>query len=144
MEVVLADGSKVTADANTHADLFWALRGAGSGSFGVVLRFTVNVFQMPQNSMFQINFQQTTRMFALWQSFFLTLPNELSAYMHLEKNNFYINGHFLGPMASLRALLAPVLADSAVSSSVFQSCSGLGARSFLLVAATRSIYSFLH
>mmetsp|Transcript_20891 Transcript_20891/g.28746 ORF Transcript_20891/g.28746 Transcript_20891/m.28746 type:complete len:455 (-) Transcript_20891:169-1533(-) len=131
MDVVLADGSQVTADANTRADLFWALRGAGSGSFGVVVRFTVNVFQMPQNSMFQINFQQSTRMFGLWQSFFVTLPRELSAYMHLESNNFYINGHFLGPMASLRTLLAPVLADAAVTSSVFQSCSALGARSFV-------------
>jgi FAD/FMN-containing dehydrogenase len=40
-EVVLADGRTVTCDADTHADLFWALRGAGAGGFGVVtaLRF---------------------------------------------------------------------------------------------------------
>jgi FAD/FMN-containing dehydrogenase len=34
-EVVTADGSIVTATADDHADLFWALRGGG-GSFGVV------------------------------------------------------------------------------------------------------------
>jgi FAD/FMN-containing dehydrogenase len=34
-EVVTADGSIVTATAEDHADLFWALRGGG-GSFGVV------------------------------------------------------------------------------------------------------------
>jgi len=34
--VALADGSVVLADEWNEADLFWALRGAGSGGFGVV------------------------------------------------------------------------------------------------------------
>ncbi|MCW5697470.1 MAG: FAD-binding oxidoreductase [Bauldia sp.] len=36
-EVVTADGSVVYADAKTHSDLFWALRGGG-GNFGVATR----------------------------------------------------------------------------------------------------------
>lgn len=37
-EIVLADGSVVYADAQSHQDLYWAIRGGG-GQFGIVTRF---------------------------------------------------------------------------------------------------------
>ncbi len=39
VEVVLADGRMVTANANEHTDIFWAARGAGPEFFGVVTAY---------------------------------------------------------------------------------------------------------
>jgi len=46
-EVVLASGEIVTANAVQHPDLFWALRGGGGGTFGVVTRLTLATHPAP-------------------------------------------------------------------------------------------------
>jgi FAD/FMN-containing dehydrogenase len=43
LQVVLASGEVVEASAESHPDLFWALRGGG-GSFGIVTRFTYRAY----------------------------------------------------------------------------------------------------
>jgi FAD/FMN-containing dehydrogenase len=47
VDVVLADGRLVRADAEHEADLFWAARGAGAGFFGVVTRFELDLHPLP-------------------------------------------------------------------------------------------------
>ena len=48
-EIVTADGSVKIATAYKNADLFWALKGGGGGSFGVVTKLTLKTRELPEN-----------------------------------------------------------------------------------------------
>lgn len=45
-DVVLGNGTQVTANKDTHSDLFWALKGGGS-NFGIVTGFVYQVYDIP-------------------------------------------------------------------------------------------------
>ncbi len=47
-EVVTADGKIRTANACQNSDLFWALKGGGGGTFGVMTRLTLLTHELPQ------------------------------------------------------------------------------------------------
>ncbi|MDO8212077.1 FAD-binding oxidoreductase [Conexibacter sp. CPCC 206217] len=51
VDVVLADGRQVRADAHSEPDLFWAARGGGPGFFGVVTRFHLALQRDPEGLM---------------------------------------------------------------------------------------------
>src|SRR6266566_10141874 len=44
-EIVTADGQLLRVDAETHSDLFWAIRGGG-GNFGVATRFQFRLHEV--------------------------------------------------------------------------------------------------
>jgi FAD/FMN-containing dehydrogenase len=46
-EVVTADGAVRVVNAFRDPDLFWALKGGGGGTFGVVTRFTLRTHELP-------------------------------------------------------------------------------------------------
>lgn len=48
-EVVTADGVVRTVNAGREPDLFWAIKGGGGGSFGVVTRVTLRTHDLPQH-----------------------------------------------------------------------------------------------
>lgn len=52
-EIVLADGRVVDCDRDREPDLFWALRGAGGGQFGVVTSLRFDTVDEPTASRFE-------------------------------------------------------------------------------------------
>jgi FAD/FMN-containing dehydrogenase len=47
-EVVTADGTIRVVNADNDPDLFWALKGGGGGSFGVITRLTLRTHELPE------------------------------------------------------------------------------------------------
>jgi len=85
-QVVLADGVVADCDEHHHGDLFWALRGAGSGNFGVVTSLTFRPRPAPAS---MANFhlawphRQAAAVIAAWQQWAPGGPLELSADLEL-------------------------------------------------------------
>ena len=48
VRVILADGQVVEASETSHPDLFWAIRGAGAGNYGIITDYTFKVFYLPK------------------------------------------------------------------------------------------------
>jgi hypothetical protein len=46
-EVVTADGQVRIANAHRNPDLFWAIKGGGGGTFGIVTRLTLRTHELP-------------------------------------------------------------------------------------------------
>ena len=82
-DVVLADGTFVTASEESHADLFWALRGGG-GNFGVVTSFTFRCHDIGDGGTIiggpvLYDFADTAEVMRWYRELLPALPEELSA-----------------------------------------------------------------
>jgi hypothetical protein len=80
-EIVLADGRVVEADEHHHEDLFWALRGAGGGNFGVVTSLEFRTVPAPTVTNFHLTWAYATAATVIdaWQRWAPNAPNELAA-----------------------------------------------------------------
>src|SRR6202045_3022022 len=86
-DVVLADGTLVTASESSHPDLFWALRGGG-GNFGVVTSFTFRTHDIGEAGTIiggpvLYDLADTARVMRWYRELLPALPEELSGWIAL-------------------------------------------------------------
>jgi len=83
-DVVLADGSTVTANATQYEDLFWALRGGG-GNFGVVTSFLFKAHPISTVYGGPIfwELEEAPKVMRWYREFLNRAPLELSPFLHL-------------------------------------------------------------
>jgi hypothetical protein len=69
MEVVTADGRFVTASPTSNTDLFWAMRGGGGGTFGVLVSVTVKAYPVIPVTVMTFSFATSTSLSStvFWQ-----------------------------------------------------------------------------
>ena len=124
VDMVLADGSFVTASKDSHSDLFWAVRGGG-GNFGVVTSF---LFQAhPAKMVFAgpifWDAKDAKKVMATYRDFIGKAPEELGLFVglktvpptdpfpkeHWNKRACALIGAFNGPIAEGQKLVASLI-----------------------------------
>ena len=117
VDLVTADGELVTASANSHSDLFWALRGGG-GNFGVATSFTFALH--PQGNVLAgfvaYPIDQARDVLTFYREFTTTAPDELTAYAEIStdaesgERMIAIAVCWPGDLAAGERIIAPLLA----------------------------------
>jgi FAD/FMN-containing dehydrogenase len=79
LTVVTADGSALTANAGSHADLYWASRGGGGRNFGIATSLHFKTRPVPALAMFTLNFPwaAAAALFGSWLGWIRNAPDEL-------------------------------------------------------------------
>lgn len=136
LDVVLANGSIVTASETQNPDLFWAMRGSAS-SFGITTSLSVKTFAAPS---YAINFQYTWDLTAAaaadalgsFQDFVTSnIPAELGMELVVGKGsssgkvNFGLTGSWYGDQQAVNTTIKPFI-DSIPSQPTWIDFSGNG------------------
>ncbi|MDA0564170.1 FAD-binding oxidoreductase [Streptomonospora sp. S1-112] len=98
--IVLADGRVLDCTPDSHADLLWALRGAGAGNFGVVTRFTFRTRTAPTVHSFLLEWpwRHAAAVLEAWQGWAPDLPDCMStqAALRVAQARVTVTGAWLG------------------------------------------------
>lgn len=120
MDVVLANGTAVTASAEENSDVFWAMRGAAS-SFGIATSYTLKTFEAPAyaqmiNYGWNLDTETATKGLQAFQAYSLSdIPTHFGLEITISKGEnfgevlFRLVGGWYGPEGEFLDTLKPFL-----------------------------------
>ncbi|KAG0203205.1 hypothetical protein BGX28_004438 [Mortierella sp. GBA30] len=112
MELVTANGDLVTVSANQNPDLFFALRGAGGGSYGVVTSFTVRLIKPASTvTSYTYNWKMSdhAKVLRAYVNFQPTASRDIGVELNVAPDGLMIYGTFQGAKADAQKALTPFL-----------------------------------
>jgi hypothetical protein len=85
----------IEVDQKRHPDLFWALRGAGNGSYGIALGFTFKTISIPAVTFFELKWawdpKLVPKIFEAWQQWITQLPDTINPSLEFRYSGGEIN-----------------------------------------------------
>lgn len=113
-EMVDAWGNQLTANHCCNPELFWALRGAGGGNFGVVTSYKFQLLKKVNHiTLIRLrwdnNIPARIQFLRTWQDWLPCLDRRLSAFGGIYKLGAWVNAFFYGQPQDARQILAPLL-----------------------------------
>ncbi len=87
-KVLTANAKIIDASPDEHADLFWALRGGGSGSFGIVVSMSFRLQLVSEPAMAEVDWllapKEAARLAETWQQLTHEIDRKISAFLFIQ------------------------------------------------------------
>lgn len=115
LEATMIDyaGRQLTVNDNCNTELFWALRGAGGGNFGVVTDYKFHLSKADQITLIQLRWDDNraarNRFLQIWQEWLPNLDRRMSSFSGVYPMGAWVNAFFYGTVEEARQILQLLL-----------------------------------
>jgi hypothetical protein len=144
IEIVTPTGAILVANECQNSDIFWATRGGGGGTFGVITRITMKAYPMPQTTVWLWNIQGKNNTDAKeWWRLVASLHANMPAVNEAGFQGYYtIAGAKKGPLAMGGYFMAYDKSNSSITTAISDFLAPAREASHLVATPTSTITAY--
>lgn len=120
-DILLANGKIITVDKHTP-DLYFAIRGAGNGNFGIITSMKFKLHYVPKLIYFEFNydFKYIRNVIDIWQNWILSITPNMNSELRLSNRggNIKVNGIYIGSKKKALKYLESLFSVCAISTTI--------------------------